>query len=99
MHLLYVLLFVHVCILYACNLVQQPVLLEPDTPLGAFGPGADIYIYIYSIMYYFMYTLCILYVFTLCKQPDALVRHASGLLRARCGSTAQQSCEPATALG
>ena len=26
-------------------------------------------------------------------------RHASGLLRARCGSTAQQSCEPATALG
>ena len=26
-------------------------------------------------------------------------RHASGRLRARCGSTAQQSCEPATALG
>ena len=29
------------CILYVYSLVQQPVLLDPDTPLGSFGPGAD----------------------------------------------------------
>ena len=34
------------------------------------------------------------------QRPSASGRgHASGRLRARCGSTAQQSCEPATALG
>ena len=32
------------------------------------------------------------------QTPVSEPRHAAGRLRARCGSTAQQSCEPATAL-
>ena len=34
-------LSVALCILYVYSLVQQPVLLNADTPLGSFGPGAD----------------------------------------------------------
>ena len=30
------------CMLHVYSLVQQPVLLDADTHLGAFGPGADI---------------------------------------------------------
>ena len=41
MYALYTALCITLCILYACNLVQHPVLLNPDTPLGSFGPGAD----------------------------------------------------------
>ena len=29
------------CMLHVYSLVQQPVLLNSDTPLGSFGPGAD----------------------------------------------------------
>ena len=34
----------------------------------------------------------------LCRPPSSEPRHAAGRLRARCGSNAQQSCVPATAL-
>ena len=36
---------------------------------------------------------------TLYRSPASGRRHAAGLLRARCGSKAQQSCVPDTALG
>ena len=54
MYLLYVFTL---CILYVYSLVQQPVLLDADTQLGAFGPGADkAYIQRNYFLQYIMYT-------------------------------------------